>query len=172
MSCLLILLATLLLASCARNVSEAMEGAEPELPTMVMEKASYRFSSPTIAPIILKAERITIDDKQQQAILSHATFSQTDEEGIQGSSTQIRINTQTHDVALEGDVRIMQPSRGFSISATSISWDNERQVLSSPSDDLVLVTFDGNTIEGVGFLGDLKHDSYEFAKITQGEVET
>ncbi len=167
-----LLLASLILLSCTSRPPEDPQSAEPELPTMVLEKASYRFSAQNIEPILVQAARITIDDKQHLAVLEGATFTQQGEGGIQGSGDRVAINTQNNDVTLAGNVHIAQPSGGFAISAEEISWNNGEQVLSSAPDGTVEVTFDGGgTITGSGFRGNLAQDFYEFARIDRGEVQ-
>ncbi len=167
-----LLFASLLLFSCVPRPPEEPQPVEPEFPTMVLEEATYRFSARNIEPILIKAAKITIDDKQHLAVLEGATFTQQGEGGIQGRGDQVTIDTQSDDVTLEGNVHITQPSSGFAISAEEISWNNGQQVLSSAPDGAVDVTFDGSgTISGSGFRGDLSRDSYEFARINRGEVQ-
>lgn len=167
-----LLLASLILLSCTPRPPEELQAAEPELPTMVLEEATYRFSTRNIVPILVKAAQITIDNRQHLAVLERASFTQQGDGGIRGSSDLVTIDTQTNDVTLAGNVHIAQPSGGFAISAETISWNNGQQVLSSAPDGVVEVTFDGSgTITGSGFRGDLSRDSYEFARIDQGEVQ-
>lgn len=168
----LLLLTALLCASCAPKPPEEMAEIEQERPTLVLEKASYRFSSDGIEPILLAASSISIDEKQHSARFVGASFTQEGENGIRGSSDQVTIDTESHNATLSGSVRIEQPSQGLAISSEQISWNNEEQVLSTPQDGVVEVTFDQtSTIKGSGFRGDLAHGLYEFAEITEGRVE-
>lgn len=166
----------LILSSCtSRQGKEGqIDVSKEERPSMLLQDATYVFSSSSVSPLILKAQSITIDDKSKIAILDGCSFSQEDSGGtliLEGKADHVEVNTDTNDAKLSGNIRISQIENGFAIQAEEITWKNEEEILES-GPEAVTVTFDKkNTITATGFYGKVGEGTYEFSRILSGRVE-
>ena len=73
------------------------------------------------------------------------------------------------DARLFGNILVNQAQEDFTIEAEQLLWLHDEQVLQSTEETAVRIRFDGGqTLEGLGFKGNLKTGTYEFTKQVQG----
>lgn len=173
--CAPVLFSIILLVSCSYGSDTDLKtGETEEHPTMVLKGATYVASIGEGEPITVTADRITIDEKTDTAVIEGFSFSQKDGDGnidLYGNGGKAVVNTKNHDVTLSGEVVIHKKDDDFEIHASTMQWDNKEKTLKSGEDDIVDIRFDGtNTIKGRGFFGNMKTNTYEFGQMIQGAV--
>lgn len=167
-------LALILLISCSLEQEAMLAPRSLEFPDLQMGNATYVLGRSGETPLSVHAESIAIYQKTNQAELEHLVFEQLDKEGnslLSGSADQARVNTTTYDAELFGNIVVHKTDENFTIEAENLTWNHDKQILKSDGDALVKVMFDeSNTIEGMGFFGDLQNGTYEFSLLLQGVI--
>lgn len=162
----------LLLLSCSSDSRQAsqIDVSEEERPDMVLNKAVYTLATASMDPITITAGRITIDDKNHKAILEDVSFVQQSQQ-MTGRADHIEVQTKSHDATLDGNIRIVKESDGFSLEAQHVEWKNDSESITTGSEEEVTVSMDRkSSVRAVGFRGDLKTSTYEFSRITEGSI--
>ena len=81
------------------------------------------------------------------------------------------ISLSSNDADLEGSITIRSEQRGATLTAESLSWDHSRERLTSGPEERVTITFDdGTVVTGVGFIGRMDLNSYEFTESSEGSI--
>lgn len=163
-------LVCVLVSSCA-PVKDDSGAIEPvERPTLSLKDAVYRYESKDLGAVTIQAGAIDLDEKAHKASLKDVTFSQEGDDAVKGKAERLIIDTESQDVVMEGAVEINQPSSGFALEGNGVTWNNGQGVLACPEGEVTVALGSGTQVTGSGFRGDLRRKSWEFVRITQGEI--
>ena len=168
-------LALPILAGCSFDYQQAAEVEETEHPDFILEHTTYTVSRSYTDPITFTAGHAEFFSKEHSVYLTEVTFEQKDADGkviVNGSSDSATIDTDTNDTVLDGNIMLYSQTEEIRIATDTLYWDHEDQLLSSPSEVPVSVTYDdGSVVSGYGFSADFTLRAIEFAKETQGVVQ-
>lgn len=169
---MILALLVLSLSSCSMESQLPLSPKTYEFPDISLTEATYVLGRSGEEPLTITAAEIEIFEKANQAKLKGLLFSQRDQEGktlLSGRADSATVNTETYDARLFGNILVNQAQEDFTIEAEQLLWLHDEQVLQSTEETAVRIRFDGGqTLEGLGFKGNLKTGTYEFTKQVQG----
>ncbi len=170
-----VLLILLALSSCRFDYGEDRPGeAIEDPPDFILHRMTYDVRLSDGSRITFSGDTGEFRDREQEAKLKQAVFSQYDREGellTVGTADEGIIDLNTEDALLIGNVEIEAVQEGMTFTAPRLSWEREAQRLTSAPEDIVTLTeSDGTIIMGRGFTGDLYRRTFLFAKDVEGEL--
>ena len=150
-----------------------MEKGKPaDHPDLLLKNTDYLMGIAGSEPVLIHATSIEIYQQADKAYITDLTFSQQGADNnlaFSGSAGTAIIDTDTNDAALSGGVVIQNHQDGMEITAESLNWRYDPQIIEGEADQTVSITYgDGNKIRGKGFFVDFKHALYEFLSIEEG----
>ncbi len=168
-------LLALSLGSCSFAQPEGAAAGRPsEYPDSSLRNATYVLGRPGQQPLRIKSELIEIYQKANTAYMERISFEQEDSDGnilLKGTADRARIDMDSQDAEITGNVRIEKVDDKMTISCESLDWKNSLQLIETKGDGLVTVSYgDGNNLTGRGFTGRLDEALYEFSTIEKGYI--
>lgn len=173
-------------SSCSFDYGEAPGAARPDTPNLDLTGARYQAARSAEQRIQFTADRLRIYDAKDTAIMEGVTFVQyggrtrTNPEAPMETENQIlatgscrttELTLSSNDARLEGTIIIRSEQRGATLTAESLIWDHSRERLSSGPAEQVTITFDdGTLVTGVGFIGRMDLNTYEFTESSEGSI--
>lgn len=176
---ILLFLFILTVTGCSFDYGEAPGTVRPETPNLDLTGARYQAARSSEQSILFTADRLRIYDAKDRANMEGVTFTQYGAESTAagedviatGSCRTAEISLSSNDADLEGSITIRSEQRGATLTAESLSWDHSRERLTSGPDERVTITFDdGTVVTGVGFIGRMDLNSYEFTESSEGSI--
>ncbi len=165
MNRILILLLALLLSSCSIPERKSISHRDLALADMTLEDTELILGREGEAPIRIKAESLSLYQKEDLALIKGISFFQDD--GLEGNAEEAELDTKNEVLALKGEAVIRKPSEELEISGSEgIVFDSKNQIVTTQGQ--VMVKSEDGEFLGEGFYGDLKAESYSFEKITRG----
>ncbi len=169
---MILALLVLSLSSCTMESQLPLSSKTYDFPDISLTEATYVLGRSGESPLTITAAEIAIFEKTNQAKLKGLQFSQLDEQGeplLSGRADSATVNTETYDAQLFGNIQVTQKAEDFTIEAQQLLWLHDEQILQSSEESPVRILFDGGqTLEGLGFEGNLKSGTYEFTKQVEG----
>ncbi len=150
-------------ASVERDSRERIPQVELVDVEMVIERSNR---------LHLSASRIASYPDEGYQELQDVRFSEFGPDGelrLEGRADQARLDLNTEDVELRGNVSFYSTVEDATIESSSLYWKAERRILSSAEDEsVVLEREDGSRVEGRGMEVDGRRNSVMFSRGVQG----
>ncbi len=160
------------LSSCTMESQVPLTSKTYEFPDISLTEATYILGRSGESPLTITAAEIAIFEKTSEAQLKGLQFAQMDQQGealLSGRADSATVNTETYDAHLFGNILVTQAQEDFTIEAEQLLWLHDEQSIQSTGEQSVRIVFDGGqTLEGLGFKGNLKSGTYEFTQQAQG----
>ena len=172
-----ILLCSLAIMAC----SFAYDTYQPndDEPNMVMENAEYVRIKNGSPEIRVQAEEIRQYEAKHTMELDIFTFEQYNPAPVgqaeipginaRGKAGLAQMETDTNNFYMRGGVSLEVVSEDFSLETEEVSWQNEEKTLKAPG-SVSLNRSNGTTIQGKGFLADVRGRSWEFESAVEGSI--
>ena len=148
-------------------------------PNLVLDNVEYVRITNGNPEILVKAEEIRHFEAKQTMELEQFSFEQYNAapEGqkaipdinARGKADIARMETDTNNVFIQGDISIEVVSEDISIETTELSWQDKERSISAPG-QVNIRRSDGTTLKGTGFSADVRSRSWEFESAVEGSV--
>lgn len=169
-------LASLLLLSCA--LEPTIQGPSEEskrAADLTLYNATYTFGTTNGGPLTVTALRLAFRDEEESAEITDFTFIAYDEEGtayLEGSADEGTIDSRSYNATLKGNVEIYHLDEDIRVFSEELSWDDEEQILTSPTSERSTIIVDGDiTLTGEGVTVDFITRDVTFDRIVEGVVQ-
>ena len=148
-------------------------------PSMIMEDAEYVRMVNGNPEIRLTAEEIRRYEAKHTMELDNLSFEQYNaapegQEAIPGVNARgtaglARMETDTGNVNMSGNVTIEVISEDFSMATAEVSWQDKERTLNAPG-TVHITRSDGTTLNGTHLSADVRSRSWEFESTVEGSV--
>lgn len=168
---LLVVLLILLSISCTFSKEEEIKAEKANLPTLILENATYLLGQDKENPIVIKGDKITFYSDDNRALLENFSFEQRDESDkiiLHGKANEGWLNTSSKTMDLKGDVSLIQLKERMEIETDNLYFDPDNQEISSSGS--VVIKSESGDFKGSGFNGDLKMQNYSFDTLEEGWI--
>jgi LPS export ABC transporter protein LptC len=167
-----VLLACLMLGACSFDYGSGPE-EDTSQPDIVMENLEYvrvRGGDPQVRFRAESAERY---EETQTMNLRNFSFDQFEQRGDEinasGSAEDARVELDSGNIRMNGDVRIAVDSEDIIIETTGLDWkDKERHLSADPSAPVEILRSDGTKFTGIGFSANTRSRTWEFSGSVSG----
>jgi hypothetical protein len=165
------------LGACSFDYDSA--AGEGEDLTLVLRKTEYVRISGGNPEVRLQAEEIRRYEKTHAMELDALSFEQFNAapEGYEeipginarGQAGFARLETDTHNFSMEGNIFIEVNSEDITIKTGALSWEDAGRILTIPG-ELQITRSDGTSLAGSGFSADIRRRTWEFKSPVEGTV--
>ena len=167
----------LALAGCSLDYgAETSDELGPDTPELLLQGARHRSIADGRVVFRVDAARAEIHEGLGYTVLVDARFVEYAKDGsvaTEGRAERIRVDSETDDAEIEGDVVFTSAAEGATFSTTRLSWKAKERRLVGGDDALVVVsTDDGAEIRGAGFEADAARRAYRFGEAVAGSYTT
>jgi LPS export ABC transporter protein LptC len=171
------LTAWFVLSACSFDYgAPAEEGGDLTLLLREVEYVRINQGNPEVQ---LRAEEIRRYEKKHTMEVEGLSFEQFNAapEGYEeipgvnarGAAAFARLETDTHNFFMKGDVVIEVNSEDITMEAAELSWKDAERILTVPG-KLHIARSDGTTLTGTGFSADIRRRTWEFDSSVEGTV--
>lgn len=151
------------------NIEEELD---ENIPDIILKNAKLVFVRGT--SVIIESDLIEIYSSQKQQLMNNVRFREiTREEEIrmQGSATQISIETDTHDITMVGEVFARSHNDEAEVETEYLHWNDEKRIISGSAISPVTIKKDiGSNISGYGFIGNAETRKLSISGSVQGQL--
>ncbi len=168
----LLIILIVVLSGCSFAFKESDQFYLDLLPDLILTNSTYKIKSSDEEPITIEAKSIEIYKDSNKALITNATFIQTDGDGsliMSGSFNEGEIETTTNNLKLRKEVIIKHHKENFSLYGENFEWHSDDKKVFSEKESLVtLINKEHDILKGRGFVGNFATSEFEFTKLEEG----